>query len=280
MASPAVNPPAVLRMPDHVGMSRRSNTSIPILMYHQVTPHPLPAFRKYGVTPRAFAAQINWLTQAGYKSITLDALLAFRRRRTILPSRPVIITFDDGFQDCVDYAVPILQAHAFTATFYLVAGLMGKTSRWLVRERGIELPLMHWSTARRLAEAGFDCGAHTMSHPHLAELSPSACRDELLDARCRLADHLGQEVRHMAYPYGSFNDSVRRQVAETGYHSACSVRIGISAPDDDPLALHRVPVTGQDSLLDFISRLRTTAPLHGVLRGAAQHTWRRLRGVG
>ena len=72
-----------------------------------------------------------------------------------MPRRPVVITFDDGFQGCADYAVPVLRTHGFTAMFYLVAGLMGATSRWLRPELGMELALMSWDTARSLAAEGF-----------------------------------------------------------------------------------------------------------------------------
>jgi peptidoglycan/xylan/chitin deacetylase (PgdA/CDA1 family) len=231
--------------------------AIPILMYHQISPQASRAFRKYVVTVKAFAAQMNWLARAGYVPISLDTLIAYRSGRDALPVRPVVITFDDGFRDCAEHAVPILKARSFTATFYLVAGMVGETSRWLLAERGIEFQLMDWATARQLVAAGFNCGCHTMSHPRLADLSPALCHEELLRSRQLLEDNLGHEVTHLAYPFGSFNDSVRAVVAETGYRSACSVRIGLSASDDDPLALHRVPICGQDSLLDFICRLST-----------------------
>ena len=253
---------------------------IPILMYHQVTPRPHPALRKYVVTPRALAMQMNLLALTGYVPITLDALLAHRSGQCPLPSRPIVITFDDGFQESVEHAVPILQARGFTAIFYLVAGLVGKTSRWLLPERGVELPLMDWSAARRLVAAGFQCGSHTMSHPRLADLSPAACHDELLESRCLLEDRLGHEVRHLAYPFGSFNERVRAVAAETGYRSASSVRIGLSPPEDDALALHRVPVTGRDSLLDFICRLHTARGMGEMLHGKAQGVWRRLWRIG
>jgi peptidoglycan/xylan/chitin deacetylase (PgdA/CDA1 family) len=259
----------------HDTQAHRLRPAIPILMYHQVTPRPCPAFRKYAVTPKAFAAQMSWLGRAGYVPIDIDALLDARSDRGTLPSRPVIITFDDGFQDCAEHAVPILQAWGFTAIFYLVAGMVGKTSQWLLSERGIELPLMDWTTARRLEAAGFHCGSHSMSHPRLAELSPAACREELLRSRQLLEDNLGHEVQHLAYPFGSFNERVRATVAETGYRSACSVIIGLSTAGDDPLALPRVPVIGQDSLLDFISRLRTARSLGEFMRGKVRRLLRR-----
>lgn len=254
----------------------RMESPIPILMYHQVTPRPLPAFRRYAITPKAFAAQMRWLALAGYVPITLDALLDHRTGQGTLPSRPIIITFDDGFQDCVDHAVPILQARGFTAVFYLVAGLTGKTSRWIVLNQKIELPLMDWAAARELEAAGFRCGGHTMSHPDLTTLSPAACRYELLESRRLLEDHLGHDVRHLAYPFGAFDERVRAIVAEAGYRSVCSTRIGLSTPDDDPLALHRVPINGQDSLLDFICRLHTARTAGELLHRKVQSARRRL----
>ncbi len=250
-------------------------------MYHQVTPRPRPAFRKYAVTPKAFAAQMRWLDLAGYVPVTLDALLEHRDGRSALPPRPVIITFDDGFQDCFDYAVPVLQERGFTAVFYLVVGLVGGTSRWLLAEKGIELPLMNWGTVRQLEAAGFQFGSHTMNHFRLADLSSGACRDELLKSKFHMEDRLGHSVEHLSYPFGSFNASVRAAAEEAGYRSACSVRIGLLTADDDLLALRRVPVNGQDSLFDFACRLRLAKPLGELLRAkafaAAYEVWGRMR---
>jgi peptidoglycan/xylan/chitin deacetylase (PgdA/CDA1 family) len=253
---------------------------VPILMYHEVSPKPLPSFRKYVVTPEAFAVQMKWLRTAGYVPITLDALVAHRKGVSPLSARPVIITFDDGFKQCIEHTVPILKSLGFTATYFLVAGLLGSTSQWLLRERGVELPLIDWAAARQLKAAGFQCGSHTMNHVRLADLSPAACRDELLKSRLILEERLGQEVRHLAYPFGSFNPEVRALAADAGYRSASSVRIGFSTRDDDCLALHRVPVSGQDSLIDFICRLRTAHTLKEWLLGKAGEVSRRFGSVG
>jgi O-antigen biosynthesis protein len=238
--------------------------SVPILMYHQVSPRPAPVYVEYTVTPKTFALQMTWLASAGYVPVSLDALLDYRWRGVALPPQPVIITFDDGFLEAIEYAVPALEVWGFTATFFLVAGYVGGTSRWDISEVGIEQPLIDWSTARALQTAGFHCEAHTMYHPRLPALSEEACRQELYDSRLLLEDHLGHEVEHLAYPHGSYDDRVQRIVSMTGYISACSTRNGLSGPDDDILALHRIGVSGYDSLDTFIDRLRTGAPLSDV----------------
>lgn len=231
--------------------------SVPVLMYHEIAPSPEPAFRRYTVSVREFTRQMRWLATFGYRTIDMDTLVRARRGQGSLPKRPVVITFDDGFQGCVEHAVPVLRAHRFTAVFYLVAGLMGETSRWLRSELGMELPLMSWDSARALAAAGFQCGAHTVTHPRLAELDASRCRAELVDARRRLEDELSRPVVHLAYPYGSFDRAVQITAADAGYVTGCSTRAGLSGPDDELLALRRVTIYGHDSLIDFACRLRT-----------------------
>src|SRR2546427_545976 len=108
-----------------------NSSSIRILMYHLVTPTPPERFWKYSVSPKAFSTQMRWLRVVGYHPISFEVWLEYRSGRTTLPPRPVIITFDDGYQDCFNYAVPILLAHRFPAIFFIVAGLVGKTSKWM-----------------------------------------------------------------------------------------------------------------------------------------------------
>jgi peptidoglycan/xylan/chitin deacetylase (PgdA/CDA1 family) len=162
----------------------------------------------------------------------------------------------------------VLLAHGFTAVFYLVTDLMGQTNRWMMPDPGLELPLMSWDTARAVAAEGFQCGAHTATHPRLAGLPPARCRAELVDARRRLEDELGSPVVHLAYPFGSYDGAVRALAADAGYETACSTRAGLSGADDDLLALHRVTIYGHDSWLDFASRLRSGVALRERVRQA------------
>jgi peptidoglycan/xylan/chitin deacetylase (PgdA/CDA1 family) len=257
-----------------------SGVEVPVLMYHEVSPSPHPAFRRYTVTVRDFARQMRWLAAFGYQPIDMDTLVQARQGHASLPKRPVVITFDDGFQGCADHAVPVLRTHGFTAMFYLVAGLMGATSRWLRPELGMELALMSWDTARSLAAEGFRCGAHTLTHPRLAGLDPTQRRAELVDARRRMEDELGRPVVHLAYPYGAFDQTVQAAAAEAGYVTACSTRAGLSEPDDDLLAIRRVTVYGHDSLIDFACRLRTGTAFRERLGQALDGMVHRFRGRG
>jgi peptidoglycan/xylan/chitin deacetylase (PgdA/CDA1 family) len=231
---------------------------LPILMYHQITPAPDRVFRKYAITPSEFAEQMQWLAAERFVPIHLDD--AFGRTGRPLPAKPIVITFDDGFQDCFEYAVPVLAAHGFTATFFVVAGLAGKRSEWLPAERGVEYPLMGWDAIRTLADAGFECGAHTMTHPRLAQLSEDEAYRELRDSRRALEDQIGSPVRHVAYPFGSFSAAVREAAERCGYVSGCTVVPRIARTTDDPLALGRIPMNGTDASLAFTAHFRQIAP--------------------
>ena len=236
---------------------------IPILSYHDVSPSPHPAFRRYSLTVREFSRQMRWLARRGHTTIDMDTLTGARSGTATLPAKPVVITFDDGFRSCVEHAVPILQAHGFTAVFYLVTGLMGATSRWMA-DAGVHLPIMSWGAARQLAADGFQCGLHTATHPRLPSVDPVRRRAELVDSRRRAEDELGRAMVHFAYPYGAFDPVVRESVAEAGYETATSTQPALAGENDDLLALPRITMHGGDALPTFLLRLRTG-------RGVGEH---------
>jgi peptidoglycan/xylan/chitin deacetylase (PgdA/CDA1 family) len=224
---------------------------------------------------------MRWLAAFGYRPIDMETLVRARKGQASLPRRPVVITFDNGLQACVDHALPVLRAHGFTVVFYLVAGLMGQTTRWTLPEVGLELSIMSWDTARALAAEGFQCGAQTVTHPRLAGLDPARCRAELADGRQRLEDELEGPVVHLAYPFGSYDHAVQMIAAEAGYVTACSTRAGLSSADDELMALHRATVYGHESVLDFACRLRTGSAVRNRLRkavGSVAHRFRRRPG--
>lgn len=251
--------------PDPSGPPGRVAHSVPILMYHQVSPEPPPNFRKYALTPAQFGRQMAWLASRGYRSISFDELL---NDATALPEKPVLITFDDGYEDAIRWALPVLQQHRFGATFYIIAALAGGTSSWLAPLRGLELPLADWTRLREVAAAGFGIGSHSLTHPHLTALSTSDCLTELVKSKEIIEDRIGAAVTDLAYPFGSHDERVRSLSAEVGYRSACTVEVGLAARGCDALALRRVPVSGSESLIDFLWRLRT---------GEKPMTWLRAR---
>lgn len=234
----------------------RIRHGVPILMYHLVSADVPSTFRSYTVTPRQFAWQVRTLSRLGFESITPQQLLDAHQHDRPLPARPVVITFDDGFRDCLRHAAPVLHEAGLGATMYLVAGLLGRTSRWMASE-GLDLPLVTVAEARELEQAGVECQSHALTHPMLARLGSADIGRELSLSRRILEHELGHEVRHLAYPHGSFDERVQESARAAGYASACSTRPGKALPDDNVLAMPRVKVDGRNGRTDFLARLVT-----------------------
>lgn len=251
--------------------------TIPILMYHQVTSNIHPQFIPCSITPRAFSIHMKILKILGYNTINLNELEDYRSGKLILPRKPIVITFDDCYQESVDNAIPILRENGYKAIFYIPTDCAGSKSRWLLPEIGSEFPIIDWKTAKNLDSAGIQIGSHSKTHPVLTEISSEDCYDELAGSRKALEDHLGHEVVHLAYPYGFFDDKVRSIAAEAGYRTSCTVIERFVRIEDDPLALPRINVMGFDNVFDFILKLHfeekynTTHKLwlytHGKMRG-------------
>jgi peptidoglycan/xylan/chitin deacetylase (PgdA/CDA1 family) len=249
------------------------SASVPILMYHEVTPTPIERYRKYTVTPTELASQLAWLRARRSTSVDLDAVYAAFRGEGSLPARPVVITFDDGSRDCLEHAVPALLAHGFTATFFIVGGLVGSTTRWLPAETGFELPTADWPMLRAAERDGMRCEAHSVSHPRLARVDDAGARDELVRGRALLKDGLGHPVRHLAYPFGSNSPRTRELAREAGYLTACTTAEALASPHDELLALPRVPILGTEGMREFRHRVRSArpvGPLHARVQGIAQ----------
>ena len=253
--------------------------TIPILMYHQVTSNIHPQFKPSSVTPKAFSMHMRILKILGYNTINLNELEDYRSGKSIPPKNPIVITFDDSYQESVDNAVPVLKDNGYTAIFFIPTDFVGGKSRWLLSEIGSEFPIIDWKTARHLDSAGIQIGSHSKTHPVLTEISSEDCYDELSGSRKALEDHLGHEVVHLAYPYGFFDDRVKSIAAEAGYRTACTVVERFSRIEDDPLLLPRINVMGLNNVIDFIMKLHFEGK-YNTTRKWWQYTYSKMRGVG
>jgi len=224
-------------------------TTIPILMYHSVSDQASARFRPWTVSPQRFDEHMALVKELGYTPISVSTMVAAMdgyatsRGADPLPSMPIVLTFDDGFQDFLTAALPILQRYGFDATLYVVSGCVGGTSRWLAHEGEGDRPILTWPQLREIAAAGIECGAHSCSHPQLDVIPRARAREEIARSRQTLQDGLGQPVLSFAYPHGYHDVTVRRLAMEAGYSSACGVKHALSSLADDRYSLGRVIVT-------------------------------------
>ncbi|MEP7325707.1 MAG: trifunctional glycosyltransferase/class I SAM-dependent methyltransferase/polysaccharide deacetylase [Gemmatimonadota bacterium] len=227
---------------------------LPILLYHQVSEEGPDSLARYRVTPKAFEAQMQYLHQAGFRTVLLDEWLDAMRRRQPLTGRAVIITFDDGYRDFATYAWPVLRRHDFGAYVFLVTDRIGQRSEWTA-SYGETARLLDGAEIVRLHGEGVQFGSHTATHPHLEALTPTGVVREAARSRAALHRLLGVAITSIAYPHGSEDSAIQHLVGACGYIYGLSCREGLSQFTDPPLALPRVEVKGDDTLAVFIRKL-------------------------
>lgn len=208
----------------------------PILTWHHVGRRPRGARLKgLYVSPGLFARQLAELKRAGFHTPAFARAAAGGAN----PERNVFLTFDDGFRDVFEHALPILREHGFRAMLFLVADLIGKTNEWQQRAGDVVEPLMDEGQIREWLAAGHEIGSHTRTHPHLTRLPPEEAREEIVASKKKLEDRFGVAVEHFCYPYGDWNPAVRDLVAAAGYRSACTTEAGVNWDEGSALALRR-----------------------------------------
>ena len=223
----------VLRLPDPLP---GRTIDLPILMYHRIGPvNPsLPAVtRTLTVSPEDFAAQMGWLRANGYHAVSQLQVFKALEEGQPLPSRPVMITFDDGYRDVLWHAAPVLHRLHMPATEYVITG----------RVSNGDPSFLTWPQLVRLEKLGVAIGSHTVTHSDLALMPPSQALAELRDSRRSLERHLGHPVQWFAYPFGAENATVVALAERVGYVLAVTTKGGTAQSAAAPLLLHREEVT-------------------------------------
>ncbi len=208
-------------------------------MFHSVTKDPIRSQNSAHVEKREFAQYMGYLERNGYNPISCVEWIAIRARAKASPTKPVVLTFDDGYAEMFENAHPMLNARGWGYTVFLVAERVGKTSDW---EGGGNEALLSWEQIRQMQAAGVDFGAHSLTHPSLPKIAPEGAKREVQESKKALEDALGAPIRSFAYPYGHYSKAVRAMVEEAGYELAVNTQHGRIRPSDHPLELPRVSV--------------------------------------
>ncbi|SDP48202.1 Polysaccharide deacetylase [Streptomyces sp. cf386] len=220
---------------------------VPILMYHAVSTSPSDATRDLSVAPEAFTEQMALIGDLGLTPVRTADLAARWRSGKPLPERPVLITFDDGYEGVHRHALPVLAKHGFAATVFVSTG-------WLKgpHDMGGGLDTMlDWDQVRELAEADVEIGGHSHTHPQLDQLTDDRLRSELILCKEIVSDQLGTVPASFAYPYGYSSRRVREAVRETGYAQALAVNNGLARRRQGPYALTRLTVRRTTGIEEF-----------------------------
>jgi peptidoglycan/xylan/chitin deacetylase (PgdA/CDA1 family) len=249
-------------------VARRFQPRCVILCYHSI--HPSRPFRS--ATPDMFVAHLRWLAEH-CDVVPLRTLVSQAGApRNVRPQ--VAITFDDGHVDNYAFALPLLIEHRMPATFYVTTGYVDRDPAVLARFASLrrvtvpEIEPLSWEQLREFAAAGMEIGAHTFSHPNLAQLPPERLPREIAQPKTEIEAKLGREVDSFAYPFGQLNLHVNRAaiaaVQAAGFKTAVTTAgRGVRATD----SLFTLPRFFASTSVEVLaSRLRGDWDLFGLIQ--------------
>jgi len=231
---------------------------VPILMYHHVSDiHPMNLLDwSLTVTPIDFSQQLDYLKAHNYHTITFNQLFDALYYKGPLPQHPIILTFDDGYDDVYHFAFPILQAHGFSGMFYIITGVVGWNG------------YMNWPQIRNLLAGGMQIGSHTIHHVNIGTTllySPAQAQQELVQSQATLEKKLGVIIQQFCYPAGepflhgslALQQRVVALLATDSYVGATTDpgQTGVYQHSDAPFVLLRIRVDGRESFSSFVESL-------------------------
>jgi peptidoglycan/xylan/chitin deacetylase (PgdA/CDA1 family) len=235
---------------------RNRSRGAAFLCYHSIAPQ---GPRYLTISAELFERQLALLQRRDYASGDLAALaeIAAGRRRP----KSVFLTFDDGFRDNFETALPILRQYGFGAFVFVLPPLLdaGGSLAWPeVAEDRSRYPetmrSVNWSMLEQMKEGGFEVGSHGLSHAHLPELGDEQLREELSQSRARLVERLGG-CDTLAYPFGEWSPRVAAAAAECGYRFAFSLPSHSGQRRATPHSIPRVNVDYRDTERRFAAKL-------------------------
>ncbi len=206
----------------------------PVLNYHRVHDLDDSFFR---VRPATLRLQLEFLLQTGYRPISLSQFLDAHLRERPLPRQAVLITFDDGYEDFLFNAWPILEGLGISSTLFLIEGFIGRWNDW-ERDGGVRRRHLSRSQIEELLAAGVEIGSHSRTHPNLTQLDEAALLGEIGSSKERLEELFQVKIRAFAYPGGHHCLQVRRMTAEY-YELGFAASAPSCSAQGDPYSLPR-----------------------------------------
>jgi peptidoglycan/xylan/chitin deacetylase (PgdA/CDA1 family) len=228
---------------------RPEGVGIRILFYHRVSDD----HDELAVTPRRFRQQMDYLASQSYRVV--DVLEAVKLLDNGAASAKTVgLSFDDGFVDVAEQALPILQERGFRATVFVATAV---TAGWAkfgwYREQP---PILGWDEIVDLDREGtFQFEAHSLTHPNLSALREEEAEEEIAGSKAALEAQLGRPAQLFAYPTGLYGLRERALAEAAGYRAAVTCEPGLNTRGTDRFCLRRRQVDAGDSLLDFLAKL-------------------------
>lgn len=242
-----------------------------IFFYHRVADEPDPL----ATSPRRFADQMALLAAEGYRVVdVLEAVGLLASGGEI--GRVAGLSFDDGYRDVAQHAVPVLERHGFRATVFVATGVVDGTATYSWYRR--QPPVLDWPEIVALdGSSPLSFEAHTVTHPNLTAVDDATAHREIADSKSALEARLGRAVDAFCYPAGLYGERERALVAAAGFRAATTCEPGTNLEGTDALTLRRTAVDRSDRLVDFRAKLAGGHDRPSPLRAAYRNVRYRRR---
>lgn len=218
-------------------------------MYHRIAvPRAGSTVLGHYVSPTVFARQVSFLKALGYEAVTLARMSAGLRGEAELPAKPVVLTFDDGYENFLTDAVPVLSAAGWPGTVFVVSDLAGRTNEWDEAKGDLTERLMSWEGIRGCLDAGMEVGGHSARHVDLRMVAGEELEAETRGCLETITTKTGFAPRFFCYPYGQTNDRAIQAVRDAGFEGACSTRKGVCSEETDRYRWRRINIRRDTSL--------------------------------
>ncbi len=221
---------------------------VPILMYHYVRVVDAskdPLGFALSVTPTDLENQAAYLEANGYHTINPAQLVAALKSGAALPSKPIILTFDDSYRDFYTAAFPILQRHHLIATNYVVSEYVTNSYP----------AYMTTDMVKAIDKAGMNVAAHTKTHVDLTRQSLAEALNQIKGSKTTLEAMIGKPVLDFAYPYGAFNAAVAGLVAQAGFSDARTTLYATVHSAGNMFTMGTVRISGGDGVGTFANKV-------------------------
>jgi peptidoglycan/xylan/chitin deacetylase (PgdA/CDA1 family) len=240
---------------------------VPVLMYHALSPACTSGFGRWTLSPELFESHLGYLSQEGYRAISVAELAERRRHGALDPAaRLIVLTFDDAYADFLNVALPALRRYGMTATLFVPTGYVGGRSGWMRTDGEGDRAVLSWQELGEISRGGVEIGAHSHTHPELDALPPRAQAEEARLPKQLLEKRLGLPVSSFAYPFGLYDRGVREAVAAAGYTAACTMNSWAATSGDHLLEVPRLAVFEDTDVESLEARLSAS---RGPARRAA-----------
>lgn len=214
----------------------------PILLYHHVSGE--VSEERYQVSIPDFQAQMALLYENGYEAITMTTLVDVLLNGGDLPPKPVVITFDDGYQDIYDNAFPIMQQYDFPGVFFIVANRI-----WDI-DGFVNVPELD-----DMINHGWEVGSHSYTHMDIVA-DHSRANEEIYESKMELETELGIAVNTFAYPFGKLDEFTANKVSAYGYRAGIGLGLSNKHTPRSLFYIQRREVYGEYTLDDFENLLQ------------------------